>query len=159
MDKNFCSKILNNIVSIGIFITLILFLLIPLLFNYFFKNTLGLVGGNISLFVSTGVYICIIPYLIALITLKKLCSLIIDNKNPFSKETTCLLKIISLCAFSEFFVFNTVQLFLCNLFDIYLYSINLIPTVLISFISLFIGLFNFVLYKINYEIIKIKKIK
>ena len=70
MNKNFSSRILNNIVSIGIFITLILFLLIPLLFNYFFKNTLELVGGNISLFVSTGVYICIIPYLIALITLK-----------------------------------------------------------------------------------------
>lgn len=119
---------------------------------------MGLVGGNISLFVSTGVYICIIPYLIALITLKKLCTLIY-NKNPFSMETTYLLKTISLCAFSELFVFNMVQLSLCNLFDIYLYSINLIPTVLISFISLFIGLFSFVLYKINYEIVKIKNIK
>lgn len=158
MNKNFSSTILNNIVSIGIFITLILFLLIPLLFNYFFKNTLGLVGGNISLFVSTGVYICIIPYLIALITLKKLCSLIY-NKNPFSRETTYLLKTISLCAFSEFFVFNIVQLSLCNLFDIYLYSINVIPTVLISFISLFIGLFSLVLCNINSKILKIKNIK
>lgn len=158
MNKNFSSTILNNIVSIGIFITLILFLLIPLLFNYFFKNTLGLVGGNISLFVSTGVYICIIPYLIALITLKKLCSLIY-NKNPFSKETTYLLKTISLCAFSEFFIFNMVQLFLCNLFNVCLYSINVIPTALISFISLFIGLFSLVLCNINSKILKIKNIK
>ncbi|WP_195948194.1 DUF2975 domain-containing protein [Paraclostridium bifermentans] len=158
MNKNFSSTILNNIVSIGIFITLILFLLIPLLFNYFFKNTLGLVGGNISLFVSTGVYICIIPYLIALITLKKLCSLIY-NKNPFSRETTYLLKTISLCAFSEFFIFNMVQLFLCNLFNVYLYSINVIPTALISFISLFIGLFSLVLCNINSKILKIKNIK
>lgn len=158
MNKNFSSTILNNIVSIGIFITLILFLLIPLLFNYFFKNTLGLVGGNISLFVSTGIYICIIPYLIALITLKKLCRLIY-NENPFSRKTTYLLKTISLCAFSEFFVFNIVQLSLCNLFDIYLYSINVIPTVLISFISLFIGLFSLVLCNINSKILKIKNIK
>ncbi|UOW69688.1 DUF2975 domain-containing protein [Paraclostridium bifermentans] len=158
MNKNFSSTILNNIVSIGIFITLILFLLIPLLFDYFLKNTLGLVGGNISLFVSTGIYICIIPYLIALITLKKLCRLIY-NKNPFSRETTYLLKTISLCAFSEFFVFNIVQLSLCNLFDIYLYSINVIPTVLISFISLFIGLFSLVLCNINSKILKIKNIK
>lgn len=158
MNKNFSSTILNNIVSIGIFITLILFLLIPLLFNYFFKNTLGLVGGNISLFVSTGVYICIIPYLIALITLKKLCRLIY-NENPFSRKTTYLLKTISLCAFSEFFIFNMVQLFLCNLFNVYLYSINVIPTALISFISLFIGLFSLVLCNINSKILKIKNIK
>ncbi|WP_038286115.1 DUF2975 domain-containing protein, partial [Paraclostridium bifermentans] len=79
--------------------------------------------------------------------------------NPFSRETTYLLKTISLCAFSEFFVFNIVQLYLCNLFDIYLYSINVIPTVLISFISLFVGLFSLVLCNINSKILKIKNIK
>ncbi|EQK40272.1 hypothetical protein C672_3412 [[Clostridium] bifermentans ATCC 638] len=48
---------------------------------------------------------------------------------------------------------------MCNLFDIYLYSINVIPTVLISFISLFVGLFSLVLCNINSKILKIKNIK
>ena len=156
MNKNFSSRILNNIVSIGIFITLILFLLIPLLFNYFFKNTLGLVGGNISLFVSTGVYICIIPYLIALISLKKLCNLI-AKKNPFSRQIPYHLKSIAICAFSEILIFNVVQLFLCYLFNVYLYALNIIPAILVSFISLAIGFLSLVLGRLYTMAIEIKE--
>lgn len=156
MDKNINLKILNNIVLIGIILTVILLFFIPIWFTTFFKNTLGLTGGNIPLFISTGVYVCTIPYLVALLTLKKLCSSIY-NKNLFLKEIPYLLKSISICAFSEIFIFNVVQLFLCYFFNFYLYTLNIVLTILISFISLFIGLFSLVLYKLSSTVIELKK--
>lgn len=76
MEKNISSKILNNIVLVGIGLTICLLLFLPLGLTAFFKSSLGIVSSNIPIILSVGVYICAVPYLIALISLKKLCSLI-----------------------------------------------------------------------------------
>ncbi|EQF24549.1 hypothetical protein QEW_2523 [Clostridioides difficile CD160] len=54
---------------------------------------------------------CAIQYAVSLSILKKLCKLVAINK-PFSKEIPKDLKKISVCAFSEIFIFNFVVLIL-----------------------------------------------
>lgn len=156
MKKNISSKILNNIVLIGIGLTIFLLLFLPLGLTAFFKSSLGIVSSNIPIILSLGVYICAIPYLIALISLKKLCNLI-AKKNPFSRQIPYHLKSIAICAFSEILIFNVVQLFLCYLFNVYLYALNIIPAILVSFISLAIGFLSLVLGRLYTMAIEIKE--
>lgn len=156
MDKNTSSKILNNIILAGIVLTILALLFLPLGITAFFKSNFGIVGGNIPMILSTGVYICAIPYLIALFALKKLCNLI-ATKNPFSREIPYYLKTISICAFSEIFLFNVIQLFLCYFFNVYLYALNIIPAIIVSFVCLAIGFLSLVLGKLFNMAIDIKE--
>lgn len=156
MEKNISSKILNNIVLLGITLTICLLLFLPLGFTAFFKSNFGIVGSNIPIILSVGVYVCAIPYLVALISLKKLCSLI-ANKDPFSRQIPYHLKTISICAFSEILIFNVVQLFLCYFFNVYFYALNIIPAILVSFISLAIGFLSLVLGRLYTMAIEIKE--
>ncbi|MCU9809280.1 DUF2975 domain-containing protein [Paraclostridium sp. AKS46] len=67
------------------------------------------------------------------------------------------LKSIAICAFSEILIFNVVQLFLCYLFNVYLYALNIIPAILVSFISLAIGFLSLVLGRLYTMAIEIKE--
>ncbi|NMS90534.1 DUF2975 domain-containing protein [Clostridioides difficile] len=67
------------------------------------------------------------------------------------------LKKISVCAFSEIFIFNFVVIILYYYYDIYLYAITIIPSVIVSFISLSIGFLTLVLSILLEKIIEIKE--
>ena len=155
MDKHTSSKILNNIILIGILLTLALLLFIPLGITATFKSGLGVVGSNIPTVISIGIYICAIPYVIALFSLKKLCNLI-EKKEPFSWNIPKHLKTISICAFSEILIFNLVQIALYYFFDIYLYALTIIPIIVVSFVSLAIGFLSMVLGQLFTMAIEIK---
>ncbi|MEF9991772.1 MAG: DUF2975 domain-containing protein [Romboutsia sp.] len=156
MKKNFSSKILNYIVMLGIILTLLTLLAIPLLLTAIFKSNLGIVGSNMPVNIAIGVYICAIPYVVALFILKKLCKLI-AIKQPFSRKIPLYLKQISICAFSEILIFNIVQLALYYIFDIYLYGLTIISVIVVSFVSLSIGFLNIVLSKLFDMVIEIKE--
>lgn len=155
MKKNYSSRILNNIVLVGIVLTLLLLLITPLGITAMFKSSLGIVNSNIPMIISIGVYICAVPYVYALVLLKKLCSLIAANE-PFSKNIPVYLRKISLCAFSEIFIFNVVLIALFYFFDVYLYALTVIPAILVSFVSLAIGFLSVVLAKLFDMAIEIK---
>lgn len=155
MKKDFSSRVLNNIILVGIILTLMVLLFIPLGLTAMFKSGLGIVGSDMPMIISIGLYICAIPYVIALIILKKLCSLIVA-KEPFSKNIPVYLKRISICAFSEIFLFNIVVIVLYYFFDIYLYALTIIPVIIVSFVSLAIGFLSIVLAKLFEMAIEIK---
>lgn len=155
MNKNFVENTLNKIVLVGIILTMVMLLFMPLGITAILKSATGIVGTNIPFIISIGIYICAVPYVIALFFLKKL-SQLVANKDPFSKEIPIYLKKIAMCAFSEILIFNLVQLGLYCFFDVYFYAITVIPSILVSFISLAIGFLSIVLGKLFEMAIDIK---
>ena len=156
MKKDFSSKILNNIVLVGISLTLLLLLFIPLGLTAVFKSGLGVVESNMPMIISIGIYICAVPYVYALVQLKKLCGLV-AQKEPFSRDIPVYLKKISICAFSEIVIFNLVVIVLSYFFNLYLYALTILPAVIVSFVSLAIGFLSMVLGKLFEMAIDIKE--
>lgn len=155
MKKDFSSKALNKIVSIGIILTLLALLSTPIIVTTIFKSSYSIVGSSIPMKISIGIYICAIPYVIALFLLKKLCKMIAMNK-PFSKEIPIYLKQISICAFSEILIYNVIQLVLYYIFNIYLYGLTIVSAIIVSFVSLAIGFLSLVMSKLFEMAIEIK---
>ncbi len=104
MKTNFNPKILNLIVVLGISLTCILLLGTPLITTAFLKSQFSLLDHNLVMIFTICIYLCAIPYVIALFKLKKLCALVVKN-NPFSIESVKSLKVISICSFSEILIF------------------------------------------------------
>lgn len=155
MNKKSAENILDKIVLIGIILTIIMLLFTPLGITALFKSSFGLVNSKIPLNISIGIYICAIPYIIALVYLKKLCGLI-AKKDPFSTNIPIYLKRISICGFSEVLILNIVQFGLYYLFDMYFYALTIVPSVIISFVALAIGFLSIVLSKLFEMAIEIK---
>lgn len=156
MKKDYSSNILNSIVVIGIILTLIALLAMPLILTAMLKSGLGIVGSSLPMNISIVIYICAAPYVIALFILKKLCK-IVAIKQPFSRDIPKYLKKISICAFSEILIYNTVQVLLYYIFDIYLYGLTIILAIIVSFVSLAIGFLSLVLSKLFDMAIEIKE--
>ena len=76
MKKDYSSNILNSIVVIGIILTLIALLAMPLILTAMLKSGLGIVGSSLPMNISIVIYICAAPYVIALFILKKLCKIV-----------------------------------------------------------------------------------
>lgn len=155
MKKDISSKALNIIVIVGIVLTLLALVFTPLVLTAFFKSGLGVTETNMPMIISIGIFICAIPYVISLFSLKKLCKLIVLNK-PFSIEIPKSLKRISVCAISEILIFNIVVIVLYYFYDMYLYALTILPSVVISFVSLAVGLLSFVLSRLFEMAIEIK---
>ena len=156
MKKDYSSNILNSIVVIGIILTLIALLAMPLILTAMLKSGLGIVGSSLPMNISIVIYICAAPYVIALFILKKLCK-IVAIKQPFSRDIPKNLKKISICAFSEILIYNIVQVLLYYIFDIYLYGLTIILAIVVSFVSLAIGFLSLVLSKLFDMAIEIKE--
>lgn len=148
------SKILNKIVSIGIVLTLVALIAMPFILTVILERDFGIIEGAKPIKLSIGIYICAIPYLISLVSLKKLCKQT-SLQDPFSRTIPKYLKQISICAFSEILIFNVVQLVLHYFFDVYLYGM-IISALIVSFVSLSIGFFGVVLGKLFEMAIEIK---
>ncbi len=153
--KNNYSKILNIIVSVGIGLTLILLAGIPFILGALSKSSDLNMESKYVIILTGGIYVCAVPYVIALFNLKKLCSHI-TSKNPFSESIPKIIKNIAYCAFSEVVLFNLVNILLYFVYDIYLYALTILPCVLVSFVSLAIGVFALVSSKLFEIIIDIK---
>ncbi len=156
MKKDSSIKILDKIVLIGIILTIITLLATPLILTAYFKSGLGILGSNMPMNISIGIYICATPYVIALFYLKSLCK-IISMGQIFSREIPRYLKQISFCAFSEILLFNIVQISLYYIFNLYMYGLTVVSSVIISFVSLAIGFLCFVLANFFETAIEIKE--
>ena len=68
--KNNFSKILNIIVSVGIGLTLILLAGVPFILGALSKSSEIAIEPKFIIIITGGIYICAIPYIIALLNLK-----------------------------------------------------------------------------------------
>ncbi|WP_397537938.1 DUF2975 domain-containing protein [Rummeliibacillus pycnus] len=154
MNKNII-KVTNGLVMAGIFLTLLALISLPLVMTAFFKSALSMTDTNLDMVVVIAIYICAIPYLIALFSLKKMCKLLLLNQ-PFSSDMPKQLKIISKCSFSELLLFNLTTLGLFIVYDIYLYAFTIVSCLVISFVSLVICLLSLVFANLFKTAIEIK---
>jgi hypothetical protein len=137
--NNITSKILNITVLLGITITCILLLGTPVILTAYFKNFHSLVDKHLVLNVSVCIYLCAVPYIIALFNLQKLCGLIAKS-NPFSNKIVKSLKTISICAFSEIFIFTGCIWYLSASVNFFTHTLWVGPFTAITFIAVTIGL-------------------
>lgn len=151
-NKNY--KILNYIVLVGVILTLLILCVIPLVLTAAFKTDYKLMESNFVGTMTILIYICALPYVIALLSLKKLCNLM-SKKNPFSREIPNVIKKIGICAFSEVLLFNGATLAVYYIHDIYLYAFTVMSCMIVSFVSIAIGFFSLVsanLFEMSIEI-------
>lgn len=153
--KNNYSRILNIIVLVGIGLTLVLLADLPFILGALSKSLSISVQSQYVLIITGGIYICAIPYIIALINLKKLCSHI-TSKNPFSKNIPKFINNIAYCSFSEVILFNLINIIFYLIFNIYFYGLTILLCTLITFLSLAIGIFALVSSKLFEMTIDIK---
>jgi len=156
MKKISFPKVLHMIVILGITLTCIVLLGTGALVTAFFKSQFSLLDGKLVMIVTTCVYLCAIPYVIALFKLKKLSSLVVKN-NPFSKESVKSLKVISICAFSEIIIFIGCTSYLKHSVEFFKYIVLGGPYIVLTFLCLTIGLLCLVLSQLFEIAIEIKE--
>lgn len=138
MEKTINAKILNILVTLGIILTLLGLIATPLITTAFFKSALLQPNSPLIIVIVACIYLCSVPYVIALIKLRKICNLIGEN-DLFSIDATKSLRIISICAFSEIILFDGCAIYLLCIYDVFLYALSIMPIILVTFISLVIG--------------------
>ena len=148
MKKNY-SKILNIIVVVGIILTLILLAGIPFILGALSKSLDINIQSKFIINITVGIYICALPYVTALFNLKKLCT-------HMTKSIPKYINNIAYCALSEVVIFNLMNIIFYFAFDIYLYAITILSCILVSFLSLAIGVFALVSSKLFERVIEIK---
>lgn len=155
MNKNRNSKILNGLVIFGIVLTVIALLFTPLGLTAFFK-TQGVYNSNLPSLFSGVIYICAIPYLVALVYLKKLCKLM-GSSDAFSRKIPKVIKWIGISAFSEIIIFNLVNIGLYYCYGLYFYALTVFSCIIVTFVSATIGFFAFVSSNLFNRVIEIKE--
>ncbi|WP_038298930.1 DUF2975 domain-containing protein [Metaclostridioides mangenotii] len=160
MLKNISYKALNIMMIIGIAITLLVLFVVPSIVSeivYSFQTSRSL-DSNIVTNITVSVYLCSIPYLIALFSIKRFCKILVTEKNPFSKEVPNIFKIISKCAFVEFIIFN-ITTFLITfkyIFDKNMFFSIVMLSVIISLIILAVDFYSLISLKFFTMAIDIK---
>ena len=162
MKKNKISKILHSIVIVGIVLTLLALLVTPPVITAFFKSRFQILSteNNVVTITYACIYICAIPYVIALFKLKNL-SKFVKNNNPFSIENIKSLKGIAICTFTEVILFIGCILYVKNFTKFYSEFFYLpvsyvAPIFLVSFIAIFIGFLCLILANLLETAIEIK---
>lgn len=155
MEKSLNYKILNCLVFIGLFITISMLLATPLVTTAFLKSRFSLIDTNLVIKISICIYICAIPYVMAIFNLKKICKLVAEN-NAFSLDIVDHLKVISFCSFSEIIIFIIGATYIkhSTVFfkDVLLFG----PIFIVTFIGLTIGFLFLVLSQLFKIFIEIK---
>ncbi|SCH46076.1 MULTISPECIES: DUF2975 domain-containing protein [unclassified Romboutsia] len=153
--KNNYSKILNIIVLVGILLTIMLLAGIPFILGALSKSADIGIESKFIVTITGGVYICALPYVVALFNLRRLCKYI-TSKDAFSRSIPKYINNIAYCAFSEVIIFNLMNIIFYFAFDIYLYAITIFSCVIVSFLSLAIGVFALISSKLFERVIEIK---
>jgi hypothetical protein len=163
MKKDISYKILNFLIGLGIVITLVALLIVPQALSDMLKQTgksiapILFMGKDIVDSSTIGIYICAVPYVIALFLLKRLCKLLSKN-NTFLEEVPKLLKNIATCAFIDFVLVNLIAVFIAfiYIFDKDMFFSTIMISNTISLVILVIGLLSLVSSKLFKRAIDIK---
>ena len=102
MKEKISSKILNGLVIMGIILTILALISIPLVLTAFFKTSgMKVETSNMEWILTAFIYLCAVPYLIALFKFKRICKLL-TSENSFSPiiskefQTLAILSLIPL---------------------------------------------------------------
>ncbi|MGZ9585825.1 DUF2975 domain-containing protein [Paenibacillus marinisediminis] len=144
MNNKLSSRIMNIIVVCGIVLSLLALAAVPLVLTAFLKSAFSILDQGLVIAITSCIYLCAVPYMIALFKLKKLSGIAVKN-TPFSFDTVKALRVISICAFSEIVLFNGCSLYLVFAHDMYLYALTIFPMIIVTFVSLAIGFFSLTL--------------
>ncbi len=97
---------------------------------------------NMEWILTACIYLCAVPYLIALFKFKRICKLL-TSENSFSPIISKEFQALAICAFSEACIYLLSNIFLYVLFDFYLFAMTIIPLIVVIFISITVGFFIF----------------
>ncbi|WP_461612581.1 DUF2975 domain-containing protein [Clostridium sp. Marseille-QA1073] len=157
MQERTSSKILNGLVIVGIILTILALIGTPLVLTAFLKSsTMKLSAPNIKWILTVCIYLCAVPYVIALFKLKKICRLL-TGENSFSPIISKEFQVIAICAFAEAIIYILSNLFLYIVFDFYLYAVTIIPLIIVVFLAVTIGFLCLVMSNIFKRAAEIKE--
>lgn len=159
MKKDLNQKILNSIIVVGIVLTIIALVAMPLGLTAMMKawgEQMSITKGNMPLILSCAIYICAIPYLIGLFKLKKICKLL-RSQNKFSVLIVKELRDIGICAFSEAIIFIFMTVCLYGIFGFYLYALTILSLIIIPFVSIALSLLFFQMSEVFKIAVEIKE--
>lgn len=155
MTINITSKTLKFLIILAIIVTLLMLSCTPLVLTAFLKSAYSTINPKLVIIISACIYLCSMPYIIALFKLKSLSNLVIKN-TPFSTNTSKLLKSIAFCAFFELLLFNGCSLYLVYFHNLFLYAFTVMSMIIVSFICLAISFLCLVLSNVFEEATEIK---
>lgn len=157
MKEKVSSQLLNGLVVVGIILTILTLIATPLVITALLKiSNRELLNSNMVMILTGCIYICAIPYLVALFKLKSICRLLC-GENSFSPKISNEFQIIAICAFSEAVLFILAELFLYFFCSLFLYALTVIPSIIIPFISVAAGLLSLVMSNIFKKAAEIKE--
>ncbi|WP_346962213.1 DUF2975 domain-containing protein [Clostridium sp.] len=155
MKKSLNYRILNFLVFLGLFITILMLFATPLITTAFLKSRFSLLDTNLVIKISICIYLCAVPYMIAIFNLKKICKLVTEN-NAFSLNIVNYLKVISFCSFSEIIIFIISATYLKHSTVFLKNALLFGPIFIVTFIGLTIGFLFLVLSQLFKIFIEIK---
>ncbi len=155
MEKSLNYKILNCLVFLGLFITILMIFATPLITTAFLKSRFALLDTSLVIKISICIYLCALPYVIAIFNLKKICKLVAEN-NAFSLNIVDYLKVISFCSFSEIIIFIIGATYLKHSTVFLKNALLFGPIFIVTFIGLTIGFLFLVLSQLFKTFIEIK---
>ena len=155
MKKSLNYRILNFLVFLGLFITILMLFATPLVTTAFLKSRFSLLDTSMVIKISICIYLCAIPYFIAIFNLKKTCKLVAEN-NVFSLKIASYLKAISFCSFSEIIIFIMSATYLKYSTDFFKNALLLGPIFIVTFIGVTIGFLFLVLSQLFKIFVEIK---
>ncbi|WP_315118246.1 DUF2975 domain-containing protein [uncultured Clostridium sp.] len=139
MKERTSSKVLNGLVIAGIILTILALIGTPLTLTALLKiSRMEISVPNMNWILTACIYVCAVPYLIALFKFKRICKLLTDE-NSFSSIISKEFQVIAICAFAEVVIYILSNLFLYVVFDFYLYAMTVIPLIIIPFIGVTAG--------------------
>ncbi|HBB9210785.1 TPA: DUF2975 domain-containing protein [Escherichia coli] len=155
MEKSLNDKILNCLVFLGLFITILMIFATPLITTAFLKSRFALLDTSLVIKISICIYLCALPYVVAIFNLKKICKLVAEN-NAFSLNIVDYLKVISFCSFSEIIIFIIGATYLKHSTVFFKNALLFGPIFIVTFIGLTIGFLFLVLSQLFKTFIEIK---
>lgn len=157
MKNTISSKLLNGFVVVGIILTILVLIGTPLGLTAVFKvSNIKVANENMPWILTMFIYICAVPYVVALFKLKSICGLLV-KENPFSLKISEEFKVISVCAFTEAVLFIISQLTLYFVYDFYLYILTILPIIIVLFICIISGFLSIVMSNIFKKAAEIKE--
>ena len=128
-------KALRIIVYSAMALTLLLMLFVPTLVDGHLYLVMGIVSGQLLTITITYVYICCLPFLFALFSVKKICDLI-SRGESFSVKSVKQLSIIVWCCYIEAFISVLLIVISLVLFDV-MFSLSFVVIGICGAVAIF----------------------
>lgn len=144
MKKNTTEKLLHLLIQLGLGLTALVLLAMPLIVTAYFKSVYQLLDDPLITAVIIALYGCALPYVWALVNLSILSNMILES-TPFTAKSVRALRWISTCSFSEIFIVTGVTLFIKHHYAFFAHSLVIAPLGIITFLCLVFGLLCLIL--------------